>query len=156
MQYNATQKGVDILDYLVREHTCTRSTRHWPLTLFLNLIDVACVNAFVLWILKYPNWQQKKNNCRCLYLLSLGEEMVTPYVRRRADSGNMDRHMHSVMRAMDITCKQPVLTTNVKKGGGYSVEGALFVQQLKTEKQTGNVASTQNGCARTPVSRQFK
>ena len=35
-------------------------------------------------------------------------------------------------------------------------EGALFVQQLRTEKQTGNVASAQNGCARTTLSRQFK
>jgi len=36
------------------------------------------------------------------------------------------------------------------------MEGALFVQQLRTEKQTGNVASAQNGCARTTLSRQFK
>jgi len=28
------------------------------------------------------------------------------------------------------------------------MEGALFVQQLRTEKRTGNVASAQNGCAR--------
>jgi len=30
--------GVDVLDKLVREYTCTRSTRQWPLTLFINLI----------------------------------------------------------------------------------------------------------------------
>jgi hypothetical protein len=36
------------------------------------------------------------------------------------------------------------------------VEGAVFVQRLRTEKQTGNVASGQNGCARTTESRQFK
>jgi hypothetical protein len=36
------------------------------------------------------------------------------------------------------------------------VEGALFVQQLRTEKQTGNVASAQNVYARIAVSRQFK
>jgi len=44
--------------------------------------------------------------------------MVTPYIRRRTDSGNMDRHTHSAMRAVDVTCKQPVSTTNVKKCGG--------------------------------------
>jgi hypothetical protein len=27
-----------------------------------SLTDVACVNAFVLWMLKNPNWQQKKNH----------------------------------------------------------------------------------------------
>jgi len=51
MDYNATKSGVDILDKLVKEYTCTRSTRHWPLKLFFNLIDVACVNAFLLWML---------------------------------------------------------------------------------------------------------
>jgi len=36
------------------------------------------------------------------------------------------------------------------------MKGALFVQQLRTEKLTGNVASAQNGCARTTLSRQYK
>jgi len=35
-------------------------------------------------------------------------------------------------------------------------EVVLFVRQLRTEKQNGNVASVQNGCARTILSRQFK
>ena len=91
MHYNATKNGVDVLDKLVREYISMRSTRYWPLKLFLNLSDVACVNAFVLQMMKCPNWQQKKNNQRCLYLLSLGEEMVTPYIRRRTDSENVNR-----------------------------------------------------------------
>jgi hypothetical protein len=36
------------------------------------------------------------------------------------------------------------------------VKDAVFVQQLRTEKQTGNVASAKNGCARAAVLRQFK
>jgi hypothetical protein len=36
------------------------------------------------------------------------------------------------------------------------MEGALFVQQLSTEKQAGNVANVQNGCARATLCRQFK
>jgi hypothetical protein len=60
MHYNTTKSGVDVLDKIVKEYVCTRSTRCWPLKLFLNLTDVASVNAFVLWMLKYPNWPQKK------------------------------------------------------------------------------------------------
>jgi hypothetical protein len=90
MYYNATKCGVDVLDKDVTEYTCTRSMRCWPLKLF-NLINVVKANVFVLWMLKYPNWQQKKNNRRRLYLLSLGEEMVTPHMRRRANSGHVDR-----------------------------------------------------------------
>jgi len=88
------------------------------LKLFLNLIDVACVNAFVLWMLEYSNWQQKKNNRRHLYVLSLGEEMVTPHIRSRADSGNVDRHTRRAMRAVDVAYKQPASATTVKKVGG--------------------------------------
>jgi hypothetical protein len=66
MHYNATKSGVDVLDRLVREYICTGSTSHLSFTLFLSLIDPACVNAFVLWMLKDPNWQQKKNNQRHL------------------------------------------------------------------------------------------
>ena len=61
MHYNATKCGVDVLDKDVREYICTRSKRCWPLKLF-NLIDVVSANVFVLWMLTYPNWQQKKNN----------------------------------------------------------------------------------------------
>jgi hypothetical protein len=36
------------------------------------------------------------------------------------------------------------------------MEDIVLVQQLRTEKQPGNVASAQNGCARTALLRQFK
>jgi hypothetical protein len=36
------------------------------------------------------------------------------------------------------------------------MEGALYVQHLRTKKQTGNVAGAQNGCARATEPRQFK
>jgi len=37
-----------------------------------------------------------------------------------------------------------------------SMDGALFVEQQRTEKQTGCAASAQNECERTTLSRQFK
>jgi len=67
--------------------------------------------------------------------------MVTPYARRRADSGNVNRRTRRAMTAMGVTCKQPASTTNVKKMEEDGMEGALFVQQLRTEKQTGNTAN---------------
>jgi hypothetical protein len=62
IMHNVTKSMFHVPDQLVRECTCMRSTRCWCLKLFCSLIDVTCVNAFVLWMLKYPNWQQKKNN----------------------------------------------------------------------------------------------
>jgi hypothetical protein len=62
IMHNVIRSAFDVLDQLVRECTCMRSTRCLCLELFCSLINVAGVNAFVLWMLKYPNWQQKKNN----------------------------------------------------------------------------------------------
>jgi hypothetical protein len=59
---NVIKSALDVPNQLVRDCTCMRSTRYWCLKLFCSLIDVACVNAFVLWMLKYPNWQQKEDN----------------------------------------------------------------------------------------------
>jgi len=52
VHYNATKSGIDILDKLVREYNCTRSTSSTNLELFLSLIAATCVNAFILWMLK--------------------------------------------------------------------------------------------------------
>jgi len=51
----ATKSGCNVLDKFVRECTCIGSTMLWTLKPFFSLIAVACVNAFVLWMLKYPN-----------------------------------------------------------------------------------------------------
>jgi hypothetical protein len=50
LDYNKTKSGVDTLDKLVREYTCRRGTctRRWPLTVFLNHVDIAAYNAFVI------------------------------------------------------------------------------------------------------------
>jgi hypothetical protein len=87
------------------------------LKLFLTLIDVACVNEVVLWMLKYPNWQQKENHPRPLYLLSLGDEMARPHKRRRADSGNVNRRTCKTMGAMGVACKQPASPANCEERG---------------------------------------
>ena len=50
--------GVDVRDKLVGEYACTRSTRHWTLTVFLNLI-------LLVWIqLYYACWSILVGNRR--------------------------------------------------------------------------------------------
>jgi len=96
MHNNATKSRFDILEQLVMERTCMRSTRHWLLKLFCSFIDVACVNAFVLWMLKYPNGQQKKNHWIRLYLYLL---------------------TYGAMRAIGVPFQRAVSPSTVKKSG---------------------------------------
>jgi hypothetical protein len=52
---------------------------------------------------------------RHLYLLLLGEAVVRPHIRKRADGENVDRHIRRAMRTMDIPCKHPAYPTTVKE-----------------------------------------
>jgi len=50
--HNVIKSVFDVLDQLVREWTCMRSTTCWCSKLFSSFTDVAGVNSFVLWMLK--------------------------------------------------------------------------------------------------------
>jgi len=110
-----------------------RLKRHWPLKIFLYFNDFACVNAFVQWMLKYPDWQQKKNHRRCLYLLSLGEDMVRPYTGR-AESGNINRHTYRAKRTMGVPCKQPAFSTTVRKDRRW--HGRCYIHPTAKHRET--------------------
>ena len=115
MHNNANKSGFNILEQLVTERTCTRSTRHWRLKLFRSFIDVASVKAFVLWILTYPNGQQKKNQWTRLYLYLL---------------------TYRVMRAIGIPFQQAASPTTVKKSGGRQLRRCSTCPAAK-DRRTG-------------------
>ncbi|XP_034543026.1 activating transcription factor 7-interacting protein 1 isoform X2 [Notolabrus celidotus] len=46
--YNNTKAGVDILDQMTRLYSVRTATRRWPVAVFYNLLDLAAVNAHVL------------------------------------------------------------------------------------------------------------
>ena len=44
--------------------------------------------------------------------------MAAPHIRRRVDSGNIDKLIQRAVRVMGVACKQPASPTAVKRGGG--------------------------------------
>ncbi|XP_027856877.1 uncharacterized protein LOC114134454 [Xiphophorus couchianus] len=48
-QYNKTKCGVDAMDQMVREYSVRAGTRRWPVAVFYNMIDMAALNAHVLY-----------------------------------------------------------------------------------------------------------
>jgi len=48
-------------------------------------------------------------------MLLLGEDMVRPHIRKRADGGNVDRYTRRALRTMDIPCKHPASSTTIKE-----------------------------------------
>ncbi|KAJ8894289.1 hypothetical protein PR048_006904 [Dryococelus australis] len=46
--YNVTKGGVDLGD-MSSEYSCVRMTIRWPLRLFMEIIDIAALNTYILW-----------------------------------------------------------------------------------------------------------
>ena len=69
--YNASKVGVDVLDQMARYHTCKSATRRWPVAVFFNIIDCACINAYIIY-----SEVTGQNLTRREFLLQLIKEMV--------------------------------------------------------------------------------
>ena len=53
------------------------------MTLFFNIVDCACVAAYVTWTSKNPGWNQNNTHKRHLFLRGLSEELVEDHLQRR-------------------------------------------------------------------------
>ena len=49
--YNKSKVGVDVLDQMGRYHTSKSSTKRWPVAVFFNILDCACINAYIIYCL---------------------------------------------------------------------------------------------------------
>lgn len=46
--YNKNKCGVDVADNMLRQHTTRCATRRWPLAIWQNILDIAALNAWIL------------------------------------------------------------------------------------------------------------
>ena len=49
LQYNNIKCGVDTVDQMVTHYSTKMASRRWPLAVFCNILDIAMLNAYVLW-----------------------------------------------------------------------------------------------------------
>ena len=61
--YNNTKCGVDVADQMARKYTVKSGSRRWPLQIFFNILDLAAINAWILY-----NEKTKENILRKFYI----------------------------------------------------------------------------------------
>lgn len=113
LDYNATKGGVDTTDKLASTYTCKRGTRRWPVALFYNILDLAAINAYVLYIHVNPDYNTKKLYKRRLFLKDLGKSM-TEQLRRERIQRDVPRAVKVKLLQVAGTSSQDV--TNKKRG----------------------------------------
>lgn len=47
--YNTSKGGVDVLDYMCASYNTSRKTQRWPCCMFFGLLNIASINAFILY-----------------------------------------------------------------------------------------------------------
>ena len=73
IQYYKSKVGVDVLDQMARYHTSKSSTRRWPVAVFFNILDCACINAYTIYCLT-----TKSKLSRRQFMLELIKELCKP------------------------------------------------------------------------------
>jgi len=92
--------------------------------LFYFIIDAACLNAFVVWNLKNPQWKNHKFSTRLdkrrLFLTEVADKLVEPLITQRASDPSIS-HQPPVAKAMLAIGVQPApsrcATNPAKKRG---------------------------------------
>ena len=119
IHYNNTKSGVDNLDHLVGLYSCKRKSRRWPMTLFYNIVDCACVAAYVTWTAKHPEWNQNKTHKRRLFLRGLAEELVDDHLQRRLGNPQvMQAQVKEAFKALGFQISLAVPAVSEQPTGG--------------------------------------
>lgn len=83
--YNQTKGGVDILDHMCAVYSCSRKTSRWPLCLFYGMMNIACINAFII----YRAREGAKAKVRRNFMHELARELVLPWAQERISSPSL-------------------------------------------------------------------
>jgi hypothetical protein len=78
--YNKTKDAVDLLDQMCARYTIQPATRRWKMALFYGMINIAEVNALVIYTHKMCKDQPEKKIKRKDFLLRIANDLVTPPV----------------------------------------------------------------------------
>lgn len=73
LYYNKTKFGVDILDEMARMYSVKPGCRRWPVHVFCNMLDMAAINAWIIYKESHPT---HSNISRRKFLFDLVEEMT--------------------------------------------------------------------------------
>ena len=58
---NKTKCGIDVADQMTRQYTVKAGTGRWPVVVFYNILDLAYINAYVLYKKKTGDAISRKN-----------------------------------------------------------------------------------------------
>lgn len=78
--YNHTKVGVDLVDQLCQNYNVARNTRHWPMVVFYNLLNISGINALCVHKANHPEEKLKRSD----FLETCAWELIRPQIEVRS------------------------------------------------------------------------
>lgn len=92
MYYNQTKGGVDTLDQMCSLMSCSRKTNRWPMAFFYGMLNIACINAYVIYhhnvIRKGDKPLNRKN-----FMKNLSMALTSPFMSKRLETPTLKRYL---------------------------------------------------------------
>ena len=128
--YNSIKFGVDVVDQMARKYIVNAASRRWPVQFFYNILNLAAINAHILYKLITGSKISRRR-----YLLRLSKELRSRFVEEGKVNSHESSIINSVCRkaANKSTAKvKSALTKHVKRA---AVALSLFaVNALENKK----------------------
>lgn len=90
--YNETKGAVDTLDKMCNDISCSRKTRRWPLCVFYGMLNIAFVNAYVIYCINNLRQGIQPLN-RKQFMKELGKNLSKPHKLRRLEVPTLKRNV---------------------------------------------------------------
>lgn len=141
--YNSTKSGVDNMDKLLTHYSTKRRTLRWPLALFYNIIDLACLASYIIYTKNNP-LTKTTSHSRRTFLQDLGRSLAMPAIEKRSQTPNVTKTF-STKIAIESMIGHPIIPQAPSAGtvrpqgakGQKPIIGSCYLcrlQQKKTKK----------------------
>lgn len=137
LHYNKTKGAVDTGDKMTAEYSCVRSTRRWPFRIFMEILDMAALNSYILWTLKYPEWKKNDKSRRKCFIRELSLDLVKPNIIKRKNSAfkfhkpQQDAIDMAMSHYEKISPEMIVITTSNSQDGTASTASRASVRNCR-------------------------
>lgn len=107
MDYNRTKGGVDCVDYKCASYTTTRRTRRWPLSLFFRHLDIAGINAFIIYTANHFDAPLRRKDFLKKLAFSLFEEQLAARAMIDSLPKDLRLYLESYRLKEEVQCPPP-------------------------------------------------
>ncbi|CAK1589288.1 unnamed protein product [Parnassius mnemosyne] len=106
--YNQTKGGVDTLDQMCSTMFSSRKTNRWPMAIFYGMLNIACINAYVVYTHNIATKGEKALN-RKKFMENLSTALTSPFMRKRLDAPTLKRYLRDTItnNLLQMSAQEP-------------------------------------------------